>query len=561
LTPDYPGAITTLTPANESFDNWSRFRFITDSVSTIHELRLLSPTEDRLFYSVGLFYFKEDQSTFLGSTGDRGGFFQGSEFNQPNTNAESYSVYGDMTFSLTETTRISAGLRYTYDEKERVGVNARYGFALGAFDTTTGDEFGCCLGARIGTEGFEFAAFDREIYDPDIDGSGEVSEQEFIDFYLDGIKSFGDNDNLDDILAGGVQGGGSPNLPDCLDPQVTDGLICNQDGKLSFVGAINANTSITPQKGDMNDEFVDWRLRIAHDLSDVSMAYFLIATGHKSGGFNDTFKDPELGIDIAPTYDTEKVTMYEFGWKNEFDLGDVPTQLNASAFYYDYTDQVFTSILSVEQALEFSSGSTLPPSEDSVGALVVSFSFNAADSEIYGVQLDGLFQFPKNINLKWTALWLEATIQDAEDIQDSRFQADVAPDDAVFRSISGKRLPRTPEFQLNLSLSQFFDTSTGSFDYVVSAGWRDDQFLTIYNSEDYGQPDNPRQRLDDTVDAYWSMDAGIGYSHGDGRLRFELFGNNLTGDVHTAATIITQFDNTRFFTRPKTYGFRMKYRF
>lgn len=48
---------------------------------------------------------------------------------------------------------------------------------------------------------------------------------------------------------------------------------------------------------------------------------------------------------------------------------------------------------------------------------------------------------------------------------------------------------------------------------------------------------------------------------GDGRLRFEAFVNNLTEEVHEAAIIITQFDNTRFFTRPRTFGARVPYQF
>ena len=39
------------------------------------------------------------------------------------------------------------------------------------------------------------------------------------------------------------------------------------------------------------------------------------------------------------------------------------------------------------------------------------------------------------------------------------------------------------------------------------------------------------------------------------------FASNLTGDVHEAAQIITEFDNTRFFTRPKLAGVRANYRF
>jgi len=561
LTPDYQGAEQTLQPLDEALDNWSRFQFLTEDESIIHELRLVSPDHDRLYYTAGLFYFKEEQKSFLASAGDRGGFFQGAEFNQPETNAESYSAYGDVTFNITESTRITGGLRYTYDEKSRKGVNARYAFALGGFDVTDGDEFGCCMGARIGTEGFKFAGFDRNIYDGDIDGNGETTEEEFLEFYFDGIGRFGARDNLDDIFANGPVPGDSENPVQCTDTNTTDGLICPADGNFSFAVPISPNDSITVQDGEMDDNFVDWRIRIGHDFNDSSMGYGLIATGHKSGGFNDTFADPEIGESISPMYDTERVVLYEVGLKNELSLGDVFTQFNVSAFYYDYTDQVFTSILSVEQALEFSSGGAADPADTEPGALVVSFSYNAADSEIYGMQLDGTFMLPYNINLNYTALWLEAEIKDAEPIQDSRFQADVAPEDAVFRSIDGKRLPHTPRYQFNVSLSQFISLPWGSMDYVISAGWRDDQYLTIYNSEDYSQPENPRLRLNDTVPAYWTFDAGIGYSHGDGAFRVEAYANNFTDEVKNAASIITQFDNTRFYSRPMTYGARVRYVF
>ena len=563
LTPDYQGVLETFDNLEQALDDFSRFQFITDSESVIHEIRLVSPEEEKYYYTVGAFFFKEDQRTFLASAGDRGGFFQGAEFNQPNTDTDSFSVYGDFTYKLNDKTRLTFGLRYTEDEKTRQGVNARYAFALGGFDTNTGNEFGCCLGVRVGTEGFQFAGTSRTIFDPDTDGDGTVSDAEFLAFYFDGIASFGARDNIDDIFANGPVPGGAEVRPECLDTDTTDDLICNQDGTFSFAVPISPNDSITVQDGRIENDFIDWRLRLEHDLNDDSLAYFLIATGHKSGGFNDSFRDPDIGINLAPIYDTEKVTFYELGWKNEFNWGEVPSRLNASAFYYDYTDQVFTSLLSVQQALDFNAGGSgaVDPEDVAPGALVVSFSFNAADSEIYGMQLDGQFDLPYNVNFKWTALWLEAEIKNAEDIQDFRFQADVAPEEAVFRPITGNRLPHTPRFQLNAALSQYIELDSGAIDYVVSVGWRDSQFLTIFNSIDFAQPDDPRRRLDDTVDAYWTVDAGIGYSHGDGRLRFEAYVNNLFDDVRTAANIITQFDNTRFFTRPRTFGVRVRYNY
>ena len=128
LSPDWPGVANELQPVDEVFDNWSRFQFITDSVSDIQELRFYGDTGPWTWTS-GLFWFEEDQYTFLGSAGDRGLFFQGIEFNQPNTDSSSTSAYGDVTYHVTDTTRLTLGLRYSEEEKSRVGVNARYAFA------------------------------------------------------------------------------------------------------------------------------------------------------------------------------------------------------------------------------------------------------------------------------------------------------------------------------------------------------------------------------------------------------------------------------------------------
>lgn len=556
LSPDWNGVADTLQPVDEIYDNWSRFEFVTDSVSDIQELRLYGDTGPWT-WTGGLFWFKEDQFTFLASVGDRGLFFQGIEFNQPVTDATSTSVYSDVTYHLTDLTRFTFGARITEEEKSRIGVNARYAFALG------GRNFSCCGGLRLGTEGFEFAARDRTIYEPDANGDGMVSDEEYLAFYLDGIAQFGARDTFNEVFAKGTYGGSATaeEKVRCIDTINQDDFYCPADGLFSFIAIINPNTSITPQFGEMQNDFFDWRVRIERDIGDA-LSYFMISTGHKSGGFNDTFTG-ETGLPVAPTYDEEQVLVFEAGLKNQFEIRNIPTRFNTSAFYYDYTDQVFTSLLSVEQALDFSVGGTtlVDPTDTGAGSLVVSFSYNAADSRIYGLQMEGGFFLPYGFNFDWKALWLEAKIKEALPIQDFRFQADVAPDEAVFRSINGRRLPHTPKFQLNGSFSQTFQIDYGTVDWVLSIGWRDDQYRTIFNSHDFRSPDSPRLRLNDEVKAFVTVDAGMGFSHNNGRMRIEGFVSNITGEVHEAAQIITQFDNTRFFTLPRLAGIRASYRF
>ena len=584
ISPDFPGALDLLSQRDniftpepddvitdpiilaENLDNFSRFRIISDSRSQFHELRIFN-SDGPFIWSLGGIYINEDQRSFLGSTGDRGLFFQGVEFNT-RTETDSFGAFADATYEVSDQFRVTAGIRYTDDQKERTGVAARYGLALG------GGSFECCLGVRVGTEGFEFSAFNRTIIDPDTDGDGAISEAEIFEFHADGIAQFGGRDNLDEILNFGPLPGDvnpRPGAAECLDTISFDGLFCEgfTNGEPffnnQFTFAVPFQGQIFQQDGEFQDDFIDWRLRAEYDITPDNLLYALVANGHKSGGFNDNLGDNG----VAPTFGTENVVLYEIGSKNEFDIGGRKAYLNASFFYNDYTDQVFTGLLSVATAIETAVGILgqdipLPPGTNT--DLVVSFSFNAADSEIYGAQIEGGFELPGNIDFDFTALFLEAQIKDSEEIPDFRFQPDVDSGNAVFRPIAGNRLPRTPRWQLNAKLSQVFELPTGQLDWVASLGYRSSQFHTIFNSLEFDADNNGTQvtsgRLLDRIDGYFTLDIGAGWSiDDDGKYRFEVYGNNVTNQQEEAAIIITQFDNTRFFTRPRTYGARMRVKF
>ena len=200
---------------------------------------------------------------------------------------------------------------------------------------------------------------------------------------------------------------------------------------------------------------------------------------------------------------------------------------------------------------------------DEISALGVNFCFNAADSSVSGASFDGKFFFPWDLTLSWKYLYLIAEINDADPIQDSRYQADIDPRNARFIDISGNRMPRTAEQQYNFSLGQAIDLPRGRFDYLLSVGYRDDHYLTIYNSIDYSEEaqltGNPAPRLDDRVKGYWTVDLGVGFNYEDTNLRLEGYINNLTNVVQPTAMMITQDSNTRFFTRPRIFGLRIKW--
>ena len=571
LTPFFPGVIDALsggagnpnraTILAQSLDNFSRFRSISDSRSHFHELRFFN-SEGPFVWSLGAQYFREDIFSFLGSTGDRNPFFQGVEFNT-NVDTDSLAAYGDFTYSVTDRFRFTAGVRYTTDRKERTGVAARYGLALGD------DNFNCCLGVRTGTEGFQFAGRRRTIINPDTNGDGNISDLEVFQFQANGVTRFGARDNLGTILAVGPIGGhffDVPNGVPCLDTNFGDGLTCNGFAATTqFTFSVPFQGQIFRQAGRLNDEFVDWRLRAEYDITDDNLIYALVASGNKAGGFNDNLGD----LGVAPTYDRESVILYEFGSKNEFSIGRVKARLNASVFYNDYTDQVFTGLQSVTQVLNFanSQGANITLPANTSTALVVSFSFNAAKSDIHGFQLQGGFDLPANFKLDFSALYLQAKIKDSIRIQDSRFQSDVDARNAILVDINNLRLPRTPRWQLNAKLSQAIEIGDGRFDYVISAGYRSSQFQTIFNSFDFDDNGNQTRqvtsgRLLDRVPGHFNLDIGAGFTFDSaGKYRLEAYANNITDTVKAAAIIITQFDNTRFFNRPRTYGVRARAKF
>lgn len=592
LSPFYPGVIDSLrnpfdNNLDEAFDNFSLFQSVTDSESQMHEIRFFDELEGGSVWNAGVFLFQEDQRTFLGSTGDRGLFFSGLEFNQ-RTETEAWAVYADGTLALDDNFRITAGMRYSSEEKRRQGVNARYGFAIG------GAGYSCCGGVRVGTEGFEFNVFDRTIYNPDTNGDGSVTDAEALAFYMDGIRTFGARDNVDDIFANGPLVGvnlGDPaqiaSYPACVDtiagdfwtcPSTTDGIPWDNAAAGIFTFALPFPGQIAPQNGFAEYNFMDWRLRFEIDLSDDHLIYGSVSTGHNGGGFNDNLPsvtgvtiNPAGGApvpydtsELAPTFNEESVMVYEVGSKYEFETEWGGAYFNASAFYYDYQDLIQNVLLSVGQILDGQNLDTSGADPAGLG-LVVNFNFNASDAVIYGGQFETGFDLPNDMQWKATVLWMpEAEIKESELIADSRFQADVAPLQAIPQSINGFRLRRTPEWSIQTSLSQRLYFDHGDADWIISAGYRTEQHHDLFNGTVYPQFDPTTDnalRLNDLVDGYLTVDAGAGYNPGGNEnLRFEAYVQNLTDEQREQAIVITQFDNTRFFSRPRTYGVRFRWR-
>ena len=559
IVPYYPNYINDLALTNgpggaAAFDNYSQYLSLEQSESSYQELRLFNDTAP-LVYSVGANYFTENQRTYLASTADDNPFFEGNEFNT-RTKDKAYAFFGDATYSIVPHIRLTGGVRYTDDRKERTGVAARYGFALGAGD------YNCCGPLRLGSPGFQFNGFDRTIFNPDVNGDGVVTNQEIINFYRDGIKSFGSRDTFLSAFSNAIaQYPTNPNStaggPGCYTSTHQTYFHCAANGNFTY--AVPFPGQIFQQDGNVHSHFFDWRVRVEADLGEDHLAYALISRGHKSAGFNDNLGN----LGYAPTYRPESVTLYEIGSKNKFNVGGHPLTLNGAFFYNRYKDQQLSALLSVAQIANqlgsINQPVTLPPGTNS--SLVVSYTYNAATDETYGAQLTGSIVLPYHFKFGLDALWLEAKVVNADPIQDFRFQSDVNSVDAVLRPIAGHRLPRVSRFQLNASLAQAIpiDAKGTVVDWVFQAAYRSSSYQTIFNSIDYASPNAPRAFLDDRLSGYATFNAAAGITTGP--YRFEMYVNNLTDSTHAAALLISQFVNSRYYTNPRLFGARARVSF
>ncbi len=688
MTPYFNGVLDTIgvnaetgnqdTPLLEVYDNNSFFDMSSESDSTIGELRFISNDESNaLSWTAGLFYFQEEQRTFLGSVSDRNAAWetynnQMSEFNMF-TDAQSYSAYADGTYEINDNSRASLGIRYTDEEKERYGVNVNYRMSLGGWDGNS--IWNPNNGTRIGSAGFEFSKFDRRIYNPDTDGDGSISVEEQLAGFRNGIATYGAADTVDDTFGAGILDGNwwvktndagyvftagvwedwysgwtddnnnghhdmfepgttlqdgrvifsalqndgetstnihaaaanSSYLGDaiferiaagtetpgiCVDTQAGGGVGClaasNSDtmnGDLVVARAVpyafHSYATFHPhqtamQSGKTEDDFTDWRIRYEYDMEQDWKLYGVVATGHKAGGFNDNLPEGTEDLDVdwsqaqaptefnaatpAPTYDTENVTYYEIGSKQEFDYGDIGVTLNANAFYYDYEDMVVSSVMTVGSVL-----STLNLSTDGVANLgnMVTFSFNAADASIMGLHIDGGLDFANGFNLDGSLVFLDSELDPGRTLADGRYNVDSNNENSLQRDIDGHELPRTPDIQAKINLSKSHALELGVFDWIVSAGYKGEYYSTIFNSELYGATDAfTRERLNGTMGDFWTLDVGFGFEPaGLDNFKLEGFISNITDEHEGAVALITQDSHTRFFNSPRSAGLRVRAKF
>lgn len=521
-------------PDGFDYDNFSTQYWETLSQSTTHELRLSSSGEGRFNWTGGAFHFNEDQQVGYLSLSDKGTWFSGTEFTMPKVNGRSTALFADGTFDVNDRTRLKAGVRRTREAKSRYGIGGNWALGLPG----VGGDFA----TRLGTEGFEPAFMKR----PNFDVTGLTSQADMARFLLQGILQHGQRDTIADQI-GAVPDGGDFG---CVDrPDIGgDTIDC------PYQSWVQVNSIPSQQFGESRFQFTDWRTGVEFDLTDDHMLYATVSTGHKAGGFNDTFDVNE----IPETFSPESIKAYEIGSKMSHRWFGRPGNFNVSAFYYDYTDQVFQDLAVI----------SLNPDGEPAGYSLV--NRNIGRSAIYGIEAESVTRFGAGFMLHINALALDSEIKQGT-VGDARSQNYDFGGVTSLIDLTGNELPLASRFTGNVRVQQMSELPFGTLDWQLLASYRSAYYLTQYNNRDVvyvdqagdfvreesaaeaGFPDRQRGEV--------TLNAGIGITSLDGRWRYELYGSNLLDNDVSQKALVGSRLNIRFLNDARAYGMRVRYQF
>jgi outer membrane receptor protein involved in Fe transport len=261
---------------------------------------------------------------------------------------------------------------------------------------------------------------------------------------------------------------------------------------------------------------VSWRLGLDWFVVHDTLLYASLAQGYKAG--NTPVNAANISTQNAPV-GQEKLLAYELGIKTT--LLDQRMQLNAALFYYDYDDKQ----LSVYFA---------DPIYTVLGRLA-----NIPKSEAYGLDTELTWRLSKSITAIAAGTLLHTEVQDYQGIDETGAPMDFDGADFLY----------SPEASGSLTLLYNRPISNAlGFSANLNGRYQSSSKGDLADSEFSG------------IDAYGTLNGGIGIHSLDERWEVSLWGANLTDEYYWVAT--TQNANTwvRLPGKSRTYGMTFTYR-
>ncbi|MBU1618417.1 MAG: TonB-dependent receptor [Gammaproteobacteria bacterium] len=353
--------------------------------------------------------------------------------------------------------------------------------------------------------------------------------------------------------------------------------------------AIYQSSFANDNKGSWQNS--DFRLGLDYDFSENTMLYGYVASGFKAGGIGDVFEvvnDRTGEVQRFETqFDPEQVLTYELGTKTS--LLDNSLNLQAVFFYTDYQDMQYASVGSIGNverlaAIENPDGSPVldgngqPVLDYRNMPVIVYYTQNVPGSTIKGIELEFDWKPYPSGRVTGYVTWTDARITDdwitkwdydPEYLFDLSYEESIDPENTLLTTnLKGNQLAMVPEYSANLSYTHSFDLA--DYGYIHSwfnVNWKDKSYNTIWNLDkhlddmDFAVPDEALAYVDDSRDAFTSVNASLKYEPKDQVWFAELFISNATNEV------VQQWSNTGkgfpkgSFGMPRYYGVRAGFNF
>ncbi len=313
--------------------------------------------------------------------------------------------------------------------------------------------------------------------------------------------------------------------------RATAGVRFSQDEK-SRIGATNfqqgAQFNPATDVSLLNAAFIDtrkttWRLGSEFDLAPDTLLFGTVSTGFKAGGFNDgclagtNYKGISCPAQVAVPasalyYQPETLTSYEAGIKSKF-WGN-KASINASAFYYDYSNLQLSGVVVVNGAPRFS-------------------TTNAAVAHIKGLELEGQIIATSADHFSYALALLDAQY------------ASYQPDGVT--SWAGKKLDRSPSSVLTLGYEHSFRLPGSR----LKAG------IFTRSSSAY-KISVPSQLLQYPIPARTQSDLSLSYHPDGANWSVQALAKNLENKV---VPVVIDSVGQMFASEPRTFGVKFDYRF
>ena len=266
-----------------------------------------------------------------------------------------------------------------------------------------------------------------------------------------------------------------------------------------------------------------WRLGVDYDAAPGTLVYGSLSTGYKAGGFNDgcilgasamgeTCSAASAVPGSALYYQPEQLRAWEAGVKSRLFGGRMT--VNASAFYYDYTNLQLSGTAIVAGAPRI-------------------LTANAGEAVSRGLEFDGEVRVGSNGRLSYGATVLDA------------HYASYTPRGDV--SWAGRKLDRAPSHVFTLGYDHRFAAFGGQLDAGIFARHSADYVIAV-----------PSQLLEYRVPSYTTTDATLRYQPTGAAWSLLARVRNLENSVRPS--LIDSFGMTTP-TLPRTADLRLDVRF